>query len=244
MCALKASYPHIRQRVLSPDWRGENVLIVGNGTSTASLSPLLLAEFSTLYGRVIVINSGSYVFPRADLLVCPDKTWLGQHSGLGHFLGPEIITTQPDHVNFTDERLGWMKRIFIGSGRHSCVKSAILDPSMVVEGHTGISTAIAISVLRGAKRIIIVGMDLAPGPDDKRRLWGTETDTERHKFRYGVQIQHLAAQYRVIKAAGYKVDILNASPLSECQVYPYANFKDLMRLVRAEGPRRSRNEHL
>jgi hypothetical protein len=224
------------KRTLTKDWSGETALVIGNGTSIEGIDTAQLRSFQRV-GRVIVMNSGVDTYPNADVLMCCDRRWLGAQQDLRRFKGGEIITTQPDYVGHAleaDPRLSWMPRCYVELREAA---HAIADPSILVEGHTSVSSAISMSVHRGVRRIIIIGLDLRPGPQRKRRAGDDTPDNiDASRRRYAKQAIHLGKHATLLRNRG--VEIINCSPPSVLRVYPMGDLSECMRMAHVDSPRR------
>ena len=209
--AITAMIPRHRVR---PDWRGQTVVVLGNGTSLLGAD---LSAIAASKARAMVANGGFALYPAADVLMCADRHWLAEGHDTSGFRGSLIVVTRPEAVKRPDPRMVAMRRQFI----ERVTGDPFADPGLLVEGHTSTSTNISLAVLRGAKRIVLAGIDLCPGPDNRRRSTGDETDDPaRAAARYRRQAEHLAMQAKWVRGRG--VEVVNASPRSVLDCYPYA----------------------
>lgn len=212
------------------DWEGQTVLFLGNGTSIEEEVPGFEDALGLPFSgrddvKVVVTNGGYRLFPLADVLMCSDRHWLAANShDLSGFRGEEIVVTQPQAVVRHDWRMHYVKRAYIDKVP---IARMFSDPGTLVEGHTSTSTSISMAVLRGAKRILLLGVDLAVGPRGKRRAGESTRDTTAAaRVRYAKQAQHLTKQSRAVLAAG--VEVWNCGPPSILECYPYAKFGDVL----------------
>lgn len=209
---VAAMIPRHRARA---DWRGETVVVLGNGTSLIGAD---LSAISAAGARAMVANGGFAIYPAADVLMCSDRHWLAEGHDTSGFRGSLIVVTRPEAVKRRDPRMVAMRRQFI----ERVSGDPFADPGLLVEGHTSTSTNISLAVLRGAKRIVLAGIDLRPGPDNRRRSTGEEADDPaRAAARYRRQAEHLAMQAKWVRRRG--VEVVNASPRSVLDCYPYAD---------------------
>lgn len=212
--------PLARVHTFEQDWYRDTAVVVGNGPSMLSFPT---AELDRPRVRVLVANGGYKLFPTADVLMCTDRRWLAANQHLlGEYKGPMIIVTQPKVVTQPDPRMKLLRRRFIGDAR--------TDPfarrDTLYEGWNSTSTSISCAVLRGARRIILVGVDLAPGPNGRRRTYDDSKDNLRNaEMRYARQVNHLTAQAMWVLRKG--VQVINCSPRSGLRCYPYADWKDI-----------------
>jgi hypothetical protein len=225
------------QRRLRRDWSGETALVIGNGTSVEDIDPLFLRAFQKV-GRVLVMNSGMRTYPKADVLVCADRRWLGATPSFSPFKGREIITTQPASIHpglAHDPRLSWMKRCYVDFQRDAA--QAINDPEVLVEGHTSVTSAISIAAHRGVRRIIIIGLDLRPGAQRKRRAGDDTPDNiDNARRRYAKQALHLGKQAALIREKG--IQVINCSPPSIFKTYPMGDLMECIRMAHIDSPRK------
>lgn len=207
---------------MARDWVGATAVVIGNGPSlfeAASTLGLLAALTAAGRAKTLVANGGYKLVPKASVLMCSDRHWLAANPDLSGYLGPEVIVTQPQAVVKQDLRMRFFNRAFIENVRGDIFK----DPSILVEGHNSTSTNISVAVLRGAARIILLGVDLAPGPNMRRRTYDESVDDPRKAAaRYDRQVRHLGMQSDFVRARG--VEVFNASPKSALACYPYAEF--------------------
>jgi hypothetical protein len=209
---------------LTPDWAGQTAVFIGNGLSLEDVDLSVLAGTGF---RVMVTNGGFTLYPNADQLMCSDKHYLATDPPFGEYLGPQIIVTQPDSVVRPDPRMVFMKRSFIEGHRGDI----FADPGVLVEGHTSTATSISAAVLRGAKRILLLGVDLKPGPDQRRRLTDDRVgnkpdDPARAAVRYNRMNGHLARQAVFVRAHG--VEVFNCNPHSRLDCYPKRRLREFL----------------
>lgn len=205
----------------SRDWAGLTAVVMGNGTSLEGMDLSLLDRPDI---RVCVANGGYVRYPKADQLMCADRHWLAANShDWSGFLGKMIVTTQPQAVVKDDPRIVVVRRQFIEKVRGDL----FIDPSVLTEGHNSTSTNISACVHRGVSRIILLGIDLKPGPNNQRRAGEEERDNpDRSVARYARMARHLTMQSEWI--ARRKIRVLNASPKSVLNCYKYVTLEDAL----------------
>lgn len=210
----------------APEWRGRTAVLVGNGTSMLAHGwEDALRDAQSQNAILVVTNGGYQSFPFADVLMCSDRHWIAAHPDLSGFKGSQIVVTHPraaEAVQQVDPRMWFIKRSFVEHGGEDIFR----DPAVLVEGHTSMSTMISLAVLRGAARLILVGLDLTPGKDMRRRTYDDSVDTPAAALvRYDKQVRHFNRQAHWVLKHGVKV--LNASPRSALEVYPYQNWSGI-----------------
>jgi hypothetical protein len=208
---------------LPRDWGGLTAVVIGNGPSMLDHSwKARLAAWQGVRGYKLLVSNGGYkLFPFADVLMCSDRHWLAANTAapnsLAGFLGAEITVTRPEAVVWKDYRMRVTDKAFIEKVHP---RDIFADPRVLVEGHNSTSTNISQAVLRGAERIILVGVDLTPGPGNRRRTYDESTDDPAlAAVRYERQVRHLTLQAGHVLARGVKV--WNASPRSALKCYHY-----------------------
>lgn len=209
---------------MTPDWLGETAVVVGNGNSVLGLGEVFQRIRASGWHSLIA-NSGYEFFPHAEVLMCSDRNWLPLHPDLSAFKGKEIVVTRPEAVARIDPRMRAIRREFI----ERVGPDLFTDPNVLVEGHNSTSTNISQCILRSVSRILLLGIDLRPGPDGRRSAYNKDTDPpERSVYRYTRQVRHLTMQAESIRKYRPKVTVLNCSPRSDLACYPYANIEDLL----------------
>ena len=202
------------------DWEGLTALVIGNGTSTLALDPEAVLA---LPAKSLVANGGYERFTRATVLMCSDRHWLAAHPNLSGFKGEDIIITQPDAmVGRRDARMKFFRRAYIEKRPHP---DMFADAGLLVEGHNSTSTNISVAVLRGVQRIVLLGIDLTPGPDGRRRSYDETPDNAAWRNRYDKQVRHLSAQSEAVLKRG--IEVFNCSPRSKLECYPYRSIEEV-----------------
>jgi hypothetical protein len=202
------------------DWEGATAIVIGNGPSM--LAPTAPRPRPSDMVKVLVANGGYKLHPDASVLMCSDRHWLAANPDLSGFTGPEVIVTRPEAVRREDPRMWATNHAFIEKVRGDI----FADATTLVEGHNSTSTNISLAVLRGARRIILLGVDLAPGKDMRRRTYDDSVDNvQQAAARYERQVRHLGLQAYWVKRRG--IEVLNCSPKSKLTCYPYADFREV-----------------
>lgn len=217
----------VRPRTIEPlprDWEGLTAVVIGNGPSMLTPEWMgRLTEWQINRGYKLLVSNGGYLlFPFADVLMCSDRHWLAANTvgrdPLAGFGGSEIMVTRPEAVETRDPRMRIIGKANID---HVHPRDIFADPAVLVEGHNSTSTNISQAVLRGAARIVLVGVDLKPGIGGRRRTYDDSVDNPALAgARYERQVRHLTIQSEHVLRRGVKVT--NASPPSGLRCYPYA----------------------
>jgi hypothetical protein len=211
---------------LARDWEGEDAFLIGGGTSVD------VKAVARLQGRPkarsIAINSSYLIAPWADMLFFGDERWWTREikeraKALLAFAG-DIATIR---VGVHHNRVHVLKRI-VPSAEHPL--STELDT--VAMQLTSTHAAINIAVLRGARRIILVGIDNRDG-DNGRIHHHAEYPWYRRKVTWDVKMQQLSYTVPALAAAG--VEVINASLISTLPWWPKCTLADF--LDREDAPR-------
>lgn len=116
--------------------------------------------------RVIAINDAYTLAPWADVLYAADRKWIDWHDGVPSFHGAKYtiasrdITTRPDWYVMANTGLLGLER----------------DPSGLRSGHNSGYQAINLAVHMGAKRIVLLGYDMAAPLDGPSHWFGEHPD--------------------------------------------------------------------
>ena len=187
------------------DWVDQTVAIVASGPSVNSF------DFERIAGlKTIAVKDGYLKVLHAEVLMIGDHRYARRHPDLSAYLGPLILYTDPAPLPETlhDERIMFIPKV-AGGGLSS--KSTELHGTF-----TTTALAINLAVLRGSKRILLVGVDAKAGPNGERHFSGALTENW-HK-RYERQQWGLGRQPRDLKKL--KVQVFNLNPDSALKAYP------------------------
>ncbi len=203
------------------DWAGLTAVVMGNGTSVEGAD---LSALDAPHVRVCVANGGYRRYPRAAQLMCSDRHWLKANShDLSDFLGETIVVTRPEAVIKGDPRMVLVGRQFI----EKVNGDIFTNPGILTEGHNSTSTNISACVHRGVSRIVLLGVDLRPGPGNQRRAEEALMDNPVAAVeRYARMVRHLTKQAYWVKRRG--IEVYNCSPRSELDCYPYVSLEDAL----------------
>lgn len=215
----------VRHRPMAPDWLGETAVVVGNGNSVLGLHEVFRRIVAAPRWHALISNSGFEFFPDAEVLMCSDRNWLPLHPDLSAFKGREIVVTRPEAVARVDNRMRAIRREYIEHMGPNLFENA----SVLAEGHNSTTTNISQAILRGASRIILLGIDLTPGTDGRRSAYNPAVDIPvKAEIRYERQVKHLTMQAKSIRRYRPHVEVFNCSPRSRLLCYPYANIEDIL----------------
>lgn len=206
-----------RQEVKWPDWRGETAIIVATGPSAAE------ADLIGVKGkaRVIVIKSSWRLAPWADVLYGCDRAWWIANRGAVGFKG-QRITASPTVSKIYPGILAieLVNRAEIITGKTGRIGCGLRTGG----GHSGFH-AINLAVQFGAKRIVLVGLDMNlhrgrhHWHPEEDRMWRNRTDQNMAECRSALDA--CAPQFEKLG-----VEVINASPASALKAYRKADLMD------------------
>ena len=196
----------MKQYVAPRDWVGETVAIVASGCS------VLEFDFNRIAGlKAIAVKDGYLKVPEADVLMIGDHRYAYRHPDLSDYKGPLILYTDPEPLpeKLHDERVQFIPKV-AGGGLST-------NPAELRGTFTTTALAINLAVLRGSRRILLVGVDAHAGPNGERHFTGKVR--EDWHARYGHQKWGLGRLPRDLKPLGVKVFNLNRR--SAVRVFPF-----------------------
>ncbi len=209
--------------IAGSEWRDKIVIICGNGLSALTVNWASLQHRPELV--VCVTNGGFRTVPWAHVLMLSDRNFLGEVDDLAKFAGEEMVVTAPNAlraVRKADPRMRWINRAYV---EHLGNADPFADKAVLVEGHNSITTLMSLSVLRGARKILLIGIDLMPGTGNKRRATDNLVDDPvAARQRYEKQQRHFDMFAPWLQRHGVKV--LNGNPESYLKSWPKTRFLD------------------
>lgn len=166
--------------------------------------------------KTVAVNNAYKIASFADALVALDTDWWGTNwkdEELRNFKGLKFAT-DPD----VRDRFGahWV---------HGCIKPGLsFDWDDVCVGADSGYYAIAIAVLLGAKKIILLGYDMGHGADGKTHFFGDHPSNLRNNSPYHLFIE----RYETIPrwCAENDVQIFNSSRQTRLGCFNKANVRD------------------
>jgi hypothetical protein len=139
-------------------WPEETFVLIGGGPS------LTLADVRLVHGhaRVIAINDAYRLAPWADVLYAADQQWWTWHNGVPSFTGPKYAIASSDPVTWPDVQ------VLQNTGQYGLE----LEPTGLRAGFNSGYQAINLAVHLGARRIILLGYDMAPAANGLSHWFG------------------------------------------------------------------------
>lgn len=202
----------MKQHVVPRDWPGETVAIVASGPSVSSFDFGTIARFKKL-----AVKDGYLLVPDAEALLIGDHRYARRHPDLSAYKGPLILYTDPKELpeELADPRIQFIPKV---AGR-GCSR----NPRELRGTFTTTALAINYAVLRGAKRILLIGVDGKAGPNNERHFTGTHF--EDWQTRYVRQRWGFSRLVDDLKRL--KVEVYNLNRDSDIRFFPFANARDI-----------------
>jgi len=220
-------------------WEDGDVWILGGGTSVpgqfgipddiiqkivnGTLPPSTYSPYMHLLHNkhVIGINVAYLLGNWIDMVFFGDVGFFLNHEQrLADFQGLKV-TCHP-----RGDRYDWLK--YLAKDRNHS-KGISSNPMMVSwNGNSG-AAAISLAVHTGAKRIILLGFDMKLNGNRRQHWHDLYNKGERHNARKLPFDRHLRGFSQIAKdAKQMKVEILNASPISDIKEFPKYTVKELL----------------
>lgn len=186
-----------------PDWTGETVAVIAAGESAGRV-PLAGLQGAA---RAIVVNNSWRLAPWADLLYAADGRWWDAYPAAARdFAGIKVTADK-----LVAARLG-LHRLTVLEGEHAHRLS--LEPGVVGHGGHGGFQAVNLAIQLGARRVLLVGLDLRGGHWHGDHLLPLRNPTEGNLARWRERLDGVAP---AIAALG--VEVLNCSPGSALSAF-------------------------
>lgn len=211
----------VKYEVIVRDWPGATVYIVGGGTSVTQ------ADVDRLKGRkVIVVNTSYRIALWADILYFADQRWWEREKTL-----PENRLADFKGVIYTVSRLAKDRQHAPKLKRLKRVlpekQGLAYAPDTVTMQYTSAQAAMNIAVHKGARRIVLLGIDNRPSEEDPKRLhhhdeypWPVVSTT------WEIKNQNFA--YAVPELEKLGVEVINCSPISTLEFWPLRSLDDVL----------------
>jgi hypothetical protein len=208
---------------VAPDWAGEACIVAAPGPS---LTPDVIEKCRMarwLRGwRILCVQDAYKAFPLADAMYACNPSWWEVHKDCGGFAGEKWSTHEEgpsnDKLALADK---YGIRLVAGSGAGDIFS---LDPKVIHYGSNSGFQAIGLAILKGCKRIVLVGYDM-------RHVGGKSHFFGDHPkgLHQNTDDQYRAYQPRFERAARIlpkEYSIVNATPGSALTSFPMASLED------------------
>ena len=204
---------------VEPIFAGCDVIVAAGGPSFSmrqvrAIAMARNAPASKL--RIIAVNDAIYpLFGVADWLHACDWEWWHPHIQTVHTF-PGIKTTLSETVPAP-----WVTGYIENSG----CEGFDPDPSRCRTGANSAYQAMHIAIHTGARRIILVGVDMRDGPAQEKHWFGDHpTAIGQHPVYYdSLMIPHFATLKPALEGRG--IEVVNASPGSALTAFPMVDLE-------------------
>ena len=210
-----------------PLWRGETVFCVASGPSSKDL------DLGVLRGRpVIVVNDNYLRCPWAPLLYFCDWKWWSWHRDKPAFRAFGGLKVSLDaRVARADPAVRWLKNGDQGEMGSPGRAGLSLEPDRVRTGRNSGYQALNLAVHSGARRIVLIGYDMKPGPNGEEHWFGQHRDPKGLSVPTALScIARWAPHFATTKPQLDKLGIavLNAGPDSAIDCFPRVRLEDCL----------------
>lgn len=170
--------------------------------------------------KTIAINNSYILAPWADVLYACDKRWWLDNPEALEFKGLKVTLTDP----ISDK----VHRLNYSPGQEG-TKGLSLDPTKLRTGRNGGYQSINLAVLFGAKRIILLGIDMRcqkGKPGEMRTHWHAGHKRVLNPSTLESMIPHFDTLKQPLKELG--VEVINCSPGSAVRAFPLRKLEDVL----------------
>lgn len=192
-----AAPPRPRFEPIPRLFSNQTIVCMGSGPS------LCMDDVRLCYAhaRILAVNDAwRLTGPQADVLFGPDaEWWKWRKDDSDTFFPWQLWTLDPEAVQ-------WRSRLHCVNF-HGQEGIEFNDPAVVRTGGHGGYTAINIAVHLGAKKIVLLGYDMQPGPDGRNHFFGEHPNG--HHVNYEFKLGVYAALPALL--ASHNIEIVNAS---------------------------------
>jgi len=207
---------------VEPIFAGCSVIVAAGGPSFSmrqvrTIARARLAPESKI--RIIAVNDAIYpLFGVADWHHACDGEWWHAHIQTAHTF-PGIKTTLSETIPEP-----WVTGYLENSG----CEGFDPDPSRCRTGANSAYQAMHIAIHAGARRIILVGVDMRDGPAHEKHWFGDHPPAiGQHPVQYdSLMAPHFATLKPALEAR--RIEVLNASPGSALTAFPMAELEDAL----------------
>lgn len=199
------------------------VLIAGGPSLTAGQVEYLRPRHARGDIRVAGVNDAYRICDFLDLLYAADERWWQAHPHAQADLRAIHVTAPPGDATASNPTLAGLGLIRI-PGR--AAPSISTDPSHIHLGMNSGFQLLNIAVQAGATRIILLGYDMAMGPDGRRHWFGDHPPGLNRDSPYNKFAACFYAAAADIAAAG--TEVINASPGSALRCFQAQRLEDAL----------------
>jgi hypothetical protein len=201
-----------------PLWKAETAFILAGGPSLRDF------DVSRLQGRmVMVINSSCYIAPWADILYFIDSSWWDNHRDIVMNWPGLVMTDSRRAKGEAPDRLHRLQH----EQRHNFPPPG--SPA-IRYGRSSGHMAVSLAVSLGCARIVLLGYDMKVSGDRSHHHDDPtyRNSEENLKFLSETYSSTFIPSFKGWHQAGLKagVDIVNATPDSALQEFPFVNIEE------------------
>lgn len=212
-------------------WEGETVAILAGGPS------LLPEDVGRVLGQLLAVHLAYRLIPplrfgATDMLFAadPHRSWR-HYPEMTKFDGMKVCLLGRHHPDYEPlpEKVEMARRLHEEHGvkvlRHLASHVGLSDDPGVLRGNNSIHQGLNIAALAGAKRILLMGADLKPGPGGEM-YWH-----ERHPWQKPEAVLNFRAQIASIETAAKPlrergIEVLNCNPESALTCFPRVTLRE------------------
>jgi hypothetical protein len=206
---------------INPDWTGRDCIVAAPGPSLALVAKDVRLARCAYSWKVIAVQDAYRLLPYSDLLYGCDNHWWEEYGSWDH---PNKWSTHDDHKGTSNNKFanGMADRFGINCVRGEAGSEFSLDPAIVRYGQNSGFQAINIAILKGCKRIVLVGFDMSYR-DGKAHFFGNHPESFRQNSDHGFR-GHVECFAQAAKRLPKDISIVNATPGSALTCWPVMDF--------------------
>jgi hypothetical protein len=206
---------------IKDDWTGRNCIVAAPGPSLAAVAKDVRLARCAYSWKVIAIQDAYRLLPYADLLYGCDNHWWDVYGDWDH---PNKWSTHDDHKGTSNNKFanGMADKYGINCVRGEPGSTFSLDPAIVRYGQNSGFQAINIAILKGCKRIVLVGFDMSYR-GGKAHFFGDHPEAFRQNSDGGFR-GHVESFAVAAAALPKDISIVNATPGSALTCWPVMDF--------------------
>lgn len=198
-------------------WPGSTVVCIGGGPSLDVRDIEACVRAQT---RIIAVNNAYRLCPHADLLYGCDAQWWGWHGGVPDFDGIKVTLDARAKDAFS-----FLKLLRNDSEGNRDKGGLCLEPDGVRTGRNGGYQAVNLAAHLGAKRILLLGYDMQPGPRGEMH-WHEEHPRETRTSMGEVWRRHFPSLVGSLGELG--IEVVNCTRVTALDCFPKMMIEDAL----------------
>lgn len=206
-------------------WATDEVFIIGGGTSVRP--EVVSALEGRARTRTIVVNSSYRIAPWADTLFFADERWINEELAKRPDLIRSFATTREAIGIISRPDLPWLR-----SAHRLSRPGLSVHPDKIQMQYSSATGAINIALLRGAKRLVLVGMDNRDGDEVDAKGYARVHYHEEYKWprhAKGWEMKQKEAAAMLPGIAHFGAEVINASLISTFPWWPKVDLADWLK---------------